>query len=356
MNLIIIFFTFFTALGIAYDRLTFDKSKISSHKKMVEWWFKIGNTIIPDYKQTVIQSFLGKLNFLTKHKIYSWKYLALTALISWVLTSMGAVFGEYMLHEDIDLPYFTLYFVNFPFDFLTIFITMRVVLLLSQKQNIIKFLSIILLHLSLTYALSVTCLVSNQLFGKAMEGQPVNSIFYPYNLHATDFYLKDSLKNDHFSDNVIITSKASSIVSLDQNVKSSFKVINNALKLKRTIDSGSMVYDITFIAKENNRSKVYKFTTYSSIPGGYIYGALSTFIPVLILLFFILLASIAKILFEISRVTAMILLDRFTESAIDKEKKKFSPEKFMPGTLTGILFGVISAFLALIKELIHFLN
>jgi hypothetical protein len=88
------------------------------------------------------------------------------------------------------------------------------------------------------------------------------------------------------------------------------------------------------------------------IPKGNVVGALSTFIPTLILLLTILISVFAKSIIEIVRIITVTLLDRYTQIAIEGERRIFNPEKFLPGTLTGLLLGVISAFFLLINELI----
>jgi hypothetical protein len=357
MQLTVCLIAFFTALGLAFDKLVPPGRKTHLHDRMVRRWFNIGSLVIPDYKTFVISKFLNAIKFITKYKIFSWPFFLWTVIISWLFTSLGSILEVLFNKEPIDLPFYPLYLVTYPFDFIAVLMVIKTSRLLLKEQNFIKLFLIILIHLSVTYLFAGLCIASAEKIGSSFSkfGQD-SGIFQSWNMSDSiknryKALIHDSLKNDGFSDSVKLEFKYINETPFLTETKSSLVAIKKALLFQqnpRFTVSSMMLIRVT----EDKRTKIYSIPSSVLIPEGNVVGALSTFIPTLILLLVILFSVFAKTIFAIARFVSTTLLDRFTQSGITGEKRIFLPENFLPGTITGVLLSVISAFILLVAELI----
>jgi hypothetical protein len=358
MQLTILLFTFFTALGLAFDKLVPPGRKIRLHDRMVQWWFKIGSLVIPDFKTFVISKFLNAIKFITKYKIFSWPFFLWTVFISWLFTSLGSILEVLFNKEPIDLPFYPLYLANYPFDFIAILLVIKTSRLILNEQNFIKLFLIILAHLSVTYLFAGLCIVSAERIGFSFSRYGQDSgVFQSWNMtedikNRYKAILHDSLKNDGFSDSVKLEFRYTDETPILTEIKYSLVAIKKALLFQQNpqfkISATALIR-----ATEDKRTKIYPVPSSVLIPKGNVVGALSTFTPTLILLLVILFSVVVKSIFAIARFVSTTLLDLITQNAITGERRIFLPENFLPGTVTGALLGVISAFILLIAYLIN---
>ncbi|MEZ4927572.1 MAG: hypothetical protein R3A50_14930 [Saprospiraceae bacterium] len=364
------------AAGKAFDSLLYEEEKPGLHLRLRQWLETIKKTSFPNLHLAVIES-----TYLFFHKMFDFnnkllRSILFTIITSWCVTTIFYYIGVFMLPENNKpiisvwhdyLPWYPVYLINLVFDFITIFVTLKVLIWIRGRSFIIAVLGL-LTDGFIAYFLFVVCLVTL-----------VPSMNLATRLNIGTLYTQESEFSEHLhGDGAITISSANlsklgyaestyemfqkdgfsdkAIMKFDRIDRSYFEIrfdamrkllsfksfYQNLIKRQPIIISGKIGMEVT----EGERSKTYYFinSRYNLSPVE-LALSLTTLIPTIIFIFFIMFFYLAKEIFFIVRGFFFRLLKT---SLIDES----SWDKFMPGTHIGSTLGLIIVILKLIDELI----
>ena len=371
MTIIIITISLFVALGKLLDSYMYKNEKIVLYNKMQAWINTISNTKTLELHVLMINWTIKQINKIFNFKSRPIKSIIKIILISWVLTSLMNIIGlahnsclfnciplEYW-HDY--LPWYPFYIVNFIFDFLTIAITIRILIIIKNKNLVVAslgiisdfiFSSILLIACLLCFSFANSFFLKLSFGSKFVDHQPKNiakdfqivnydkQVLTDLGLNPRIFH---TIENEGFSKNAILKIRRSNFyLQYLKEIPKSIAVffLGKEIYYKQN-------YDIE--VEESNNKMILKTYVLYPLPVFHVSTAMTTFFPLFIYLSILFLAYLSK---EISTLGRMFGL-RIFKSLIQRSSTE-DIFKFNPGIHIGILLSLIIVIIKLISEIIKF--
>jgi hypothetical protein len=339
-----ILFIAFTALGAVVDRFLVTRHRSALHTAMVRWWTKIYDTSIPELPASAARRVLKLGKFIFPWKMLSWQASVACIIISWSLTSAAFLLGKIIEGEPwhklpSELPLATVYFANFPYDLLTILLTVRVLQLLSASPNVGISFGIITLNIIVAGFLAVFCAASIQW---------ANDFAVKHNLpaaaqtrHDADELHRQQIKaalgpeyKDLDDDKIRLVSSESGFWEI---VAHAPRIIWNQFRYGCSDRPSAAVVTARPVANGETGETTVRFLT---LPCSYTWGAVlvsvSTFLPAVGYMLILSLLLVAKLVLKAVRGIVLYTLEALTEHDPTRE-----PKDFMPFTILGTALGTI---------------
>lgn len=143
------------ALGKALDLYLLKRQKSKLHIWLEKKWFWLDEQKIPDLFSIVARRTINVFQWVFGKKLFSWRVITLSVIISIFLTSLALFLGSYLdNNSDFEIrsvlisllsgrrSMILLYGVNYVFDLLTLLITFRLLLYIAEKRNFSRILLI----------------------------------------------------------------------------------------------------------------------------------------------------------------------------------------------------------------------
>lgn len=347
LNNIIAFSAFSAAFGIVFDRILLKRHKSQMHTMLVRWWVLLDNIALPnlhslmaDYTVRIINnSFLVRLGI--------WQAFVISLAISFMLTTFATHFGLHLENSTIDygswlqLPHFSMYFLNYFFDALTIIITYKLLKLISRSRFHIAVL-VAGVDMAIAFSLMVSCLaaffwVGNISFNARLYGTEPN-------VSWEEQWARKSLEKE--MSNQIFTSKANIIVQTKPNLSEQFGVSFKAINSILVNGLYEFREQVSVTVSEGHKEAHFLVSRWRAVGWYPILVASTTFFPTVLYIIVLLLLCVGKTVLALVQAAIMY----FLESATERDPKS-DPKEFMPGTLFGITVAAISALVKLVFEI-----
>lgn len=355
-------------LGYLFDQLTFNKNKSKAYSQIINLGRKIQKASFPELANIIIKSF-NRLVF----KIFDFKNrfflsIVLVLVFSWLATSLFSVFGKYqsLMVSGFDLedyrwhdylPMYSTYIVNIAFDFLTIFITVKIFTYIVEKAPVFKLLFIVL-DLIVAFFLAYLCYVC------ILE---TNKIEFPGHdkFARTSYNQKNQNNQYYFSDVIRIDDKVklSNWLGSENRMKVDLEKVDYAEiimfdpyvspkyyieRVYNSLKNSKYVIKSTGVLKVYSNEDIQQFTIQKrvEISNGFLFISLSTFLPSAIFFAILIFIMTSKMVFNFSKWLSHIIIGTMTEN-VDQNKI----QDFKPGTHIAKVLGVIVAVLNLLIEI-----
>jgi hypothetical protein len=285
-----IIFGFFVGAGALFDKLLLKHQKISVHNALYRWWFRLENTRIRNLYKLMAEYALKIAAIIFRWPLWSWQSFILLVVLSWILTSIASVIGYYLtpsIHNisPIPLPVYTVYILNFPFDFLTCFATFHVLKIIRKANMVISILAIIT---DIVIAGILVCVCYGVVWwggALALNNQSIGSEFV-HSYYAQDFINKNKrlLIKDGFTEKATVKIYYGNTPLLSS-VKEGFTFYYNRLIGKYCEISSIIEYEVI----EGKRAKRYQGTAISRNDNWFgMITPLTTFVPTFFYMFILL--------------------------------------------------------------------
>jgi hypothetical protein len=303
----------------------------------------IHDTRVPGFPALAASRALSVGKRIFPWKLISWQSALTCVIISWLVTSAANWFGDLSdgqpWYPFIDnLPIFTVYLANFPFDLATIFLTVRVLQWLRASPGVFTSIGLILVNITLAGLLAVLCAASI--------------------IKASDFarthHLPGAASGTHNAQTqfrkdiqTVLGENSANVEQVDFDDSSIKDLIVSAPSfLWRQIRYGN--------ASQNKQAVVKRERMVNGQPGGppeYIVLnlpisgywrtaliSLSTFLPVLMYMTILAVLLVAKLVLTAVRTITLFALESLTQHDPIRE-----PKDFLPFTMLGLLSGAIAS-------------
>lgn len=313
--------------GAILDRWLLDRLKPRLHHWLLERWNQLDETSIPDLPRLMVQWTLTVWQKVFPWRLFPWQSLGICFVLSWVLTSIatliaGMLDGGYSSPRM--LPWFTLYLVNFPFDFLTLAITIRL-LHLIQRASTLKVLALIVFDVLLALSLAALGLVAMLQTGD-FELNPARLTEAKANM-ASDPELERLLELNEKRRLGEVPSSA-----IEAYFSSAPAILADAARGKRHILYRPHPTDWPIV----------------QVRWAAILASITTLVPTVAYISFLVFMITAKLALQAIRASTMYYLEHATQKDPERE-----PKEFMPFTLIGISLGFAGTMLKkLIEEML----
>lgn len=338
---------FFAGIGAAIDRFTLARHKTLLHQTLIRFWVNIDDWDVRDYPKYLAASVLS-INEYWRTWAFVSKSLSVFS-VSWVLTSSAYLLGTYLdgtvgFYSIVPLPIFTYYAVNMVFDLATVYVTLRVLLVIKNSSTLAGFM-----------ALLVDAVLAVTLAAGCYTGMATVENYHGYLAWipgvsgqveaATARYrkaMRSQLAEDGFSQGANIEIREQAEV---------FKLFISAFEIFVKVPRDGVSYlppdTVKFFVSEDDRQVVYEVPIKTSYVTwyGFLVSA-TTLIPTLILVLILIVMILSKLVTIASKSVALYFLELATQPDPASQ-----PKEFMPFTLLGILFGVIAGLLKLIGNI-----
>ena len=342
---------FFTAAGVVVDRLWLRRKKPALHHKLTEWWLRLDASKIGEIPKLMAGWVLGLGKQIFRWPLLSWQTLVLLLIASWILTTASTILG-YMIDTIIlrvntydnlvdALPFYWIYITNLPFDIITIMVTgwiLRFVL----RSSVVKSMAAVLFDILIAALLVWICMASIiWIDDRAAE----------YNFPGYELFLTEYVGNSIPSiQQMALDDGFSKEAKVKKYAKSSFlEILSHTRKdyvtlfLEGTGASTTYNREVFYEIIEGQRSEKYVEPAALVVTWRVFLVATTSFIPTFAymtaMLIFLLAAMMVK--------ATMHLLELATQS-----DPRTHPEKFIPFTLLGSLFGLMAIFAKLMAHLV----
>lgn len=348
---------FFSAAGVAFDKFLLNKQKNKLHTLMVAWWDRLDNTQIPDLHKLMASFTISGFQKVFGFQLFSFRSIALAVLFSFFLTSGAAIVGQiidgsmkelsyYFENKLVPLMHFYTYVVNFLFDALTIMITLKVLSIIRSKGRLIST-ALILLDVILALILSIGCLTLSSAIGRfSLEHKLVWTSQIATEQETLEAVVKKYTEENNaaFRYEEVVTIFPIKYSNLERMKIATHSIIDFLIS-----GSNSYSYNTTIRVELNQESLRKKITipyTFKHFLLYHILFSLTTFIPIFLYLSIFVIIVIAKPVLAICKVITMYVLEVATES-----NPSINHKDFIPGTMFGILIGLVTALGKAIIEL-----
>ena len=338
-----VIFGLFVGAGALFDKLLLKHQKILIHNALYRWWFRLENTKIRNLYKLMAEYALEIAGMIFRWPLWSWQSFILLVILSWILTSIASLIGYHwtpQMHRisPIPLPIYTVYILNFPFDLLTCYATFHV-LKIIRKANIV--ISILAIMIDILIAGILVCFCYGVIWwgsDLAFNNQSIGSEFS--NSYFKQHFINNNKKvltKDGFTEKATVNIYYKN--SLLSYIKDGFSFYYKRLLGKYCESSYIIEYELI----EGKKTKIYQAITIDSNDDWFrMITPLTTFVPTFFYMFILLFLLVGKFIIE----SAMHLLSVMTEPNPEKD-----PKEFIPGTLLGLLCGVIASLSKAIVEI-----
>ncbi len=344
----------FVAVGAAIDHLLIRHQKNAWHRKMTAWWMKIYETQLVDIGKLMAKSTLNVLEKVFKWPLLSWQTFFLSVLLSFFATSLAGMIGSYFdkdLAWYITLPLFGAYLLNYPFDILTVAVTIKVLQQLRYSAPVVSLL-LVLIDIVVAFILASFCLtalcwgseLTEEYFSDFLKKQRLT--FRNPNIIADLKKLENRTKYWIISENKEellkhgIDLEHAEIEVLETLRDYVFLLSNTPLMLfaKAANKKIDLIARVRVIVKDDTKEAILLLKVRHELNWSGFFMSCTTLIPTAAYMTILVLMLLAKMLLEALRVVSMQLLERITQDDPD-----YDPDKFKPGTLFGYLFSGVAA-------------
>ena len=159
--------TLITAAGIAIDKLLLDRQKGTLRAKLAEWWVFVDELRFKDIATDAALGLLRLKTLLFGDRLLSLRFVIVAAALSVSVTSAAIVAGDAIWFADrggifAALEYFPqrkpmwLYLTNFVLDFITLFVTFRL-LDIFVRVNVVAKVGIVTVDFIVALLLAISC-------------------------------------------------------------------------------------------------------------------------------------------------------------------------------------------------------
>ncbi|MDP8206328.1 MAG: hypothetical protein P9L92_06660 [Candidatus Electryonea clarkiae] len=327
--------TAFVAIGYVADNILRKEDKKSLHLRMTAWWIKIDESRLHTLPAIMANCALKQARKIYKWRFWSWQSLLVSIVISWVFTSIACILGLLLdntlfLISPIPLPIFTVYLANFPYDLITVIITLNVLFIVSKHRAIVSILAIVV-DLLIAFLLTLICFASINF---------LNDMASNYKLPGSGF------SQEYYNNNFLQILKENNEIPPDISVDDITVDMIYDLNFKRELlNSFDQLFNIarygetTCLSSTSPIVRIPKLDFETHMTGTFSLGwsrlflCCTTFIPTLIYLSILIVLLIAKLIV----LSFMHLLERITE-----DDPSLKPKEFRPFFLFGLLFSVFA--------------
>jgi hypothetical protein len=323
----------FVSLGTAFDRLMLRRQKVALHTSLVSWWVRVHEASLRDLSRDAANRLRAIINVFPENK--RWLYVFISSIvISALITTLAQYAGELIDfdgHFEWRLPMWLYYVINYLFDLLTVLVTYKLVGIVA-RGNMLQSLLAICTDAFLALVLAVTCL-----FSLTVAADYVAVVFDERD--RVDYVaekLSDSLRVDAAVLSNDITIDAVDINYLQRVVRSAEWLTALYHLDPDAIESDTVIHHVSVRTSPEKREFSLRIPILPKSWWGLVVSA-STLIPTILFLSLLVIALFAKFTIVCFRRAALHLLELITE--IDPQSE---PEKFVPATLLGLLFGVLT--------------
>ncbi len=394
---IVLILSIFPIIGAFVDKMLLARQKGTLHLLMVQWWNRLDDTKLPDLHRFIAKNTRKALRGAFRYNYSKLRKIFILVLVSWVFTSSAALIALYLdstslivsESPQINLPIFTVYIVNLVFDVLAISITYYFLSVIELKSYVISIV-VIILHIILSIILILACytsllFASTYAFNHSWLGTGVGNtlnrssfvedrkfmVIYKY--YAIKFYknepILDENKEDYIHKNEVTEKLILNKLGMEWDELISQTLYHSTIKEYynyRTIwkkfwgditgkkrDYRSTIYFNTIFRLNEKipisikQMKVGCTTSQLGPSRSFPFMASTVFFPTLIYLLFLLFVVIAKVILSCMKFSIMHFLEVTTE-----QDPLANPKSFIPGTMIGLVFGIIAVIINLLLELI----
>ena len=333
----------FSGIGAIVDKILVSRHRSALHLSMVRWWTTIYDLSIPAFPALAAQRVLTFGKFIFPWKLISWQSVIATFIFSWCITSAAQLTGYALDGEPwskllSDLPLATVYIANYPYDLITVILTVRVLQLLRNSPRLTVSFPIILLNIIVTGILTVLCFISI-LFA--------DTIAVKYNLpEAAKAKQEHEQRRQHDIERALGSNYVDVVeqrVALTDGgmwhaLRAAPLVIWNQVRYGNS-SSGTTIVTARPVTNERPGQTTEKILKVP-VTGRWaaVFVALSTFVPTLGYMLVLIGLLIAKIILAGVRSIVLYTLEVLTEHDPLRE-----PKDFMPFTLLGLTIGTITS-------------
>jgi hypothetical protein len=374
---ILICSTFLISVGKAFDYLSYNSEKALVYQNLKKFGERIDNTNFPNLLNLVFEK-----TFLFFDKYFNWKKEPITTIIriiflSWLFTTFISFLVKYNPACNCDtpsfsfyeigktLPFYDVYLINFIFDLITVYLTLKIFKFIHQKKTYTA-ITFIIIDLLISFFLSWSCFtvleqsqwlkLDNKLpfyekFNRNSNNLELEILDnFEYSLliknksDLSNYLKKSNIKNfnvENIPENVSgkIYKKMDNVSFQDyfEQVKSFIK--NDSLKKTRT-------HNIVLNYDSKTETHVIRCNiAVSSKIAGY---SLSSFLPILFYAFLLFIVILSKPILYLSKTISKRIINTSIQDVNENEIFKFKP-----GGHFGAVLSIIIAIFELIKELLN---
>lgn len=341
-------------VGAGFDRILLRRQKNTLYHALIVWWDRLDDTRVPDLPKLMADWILSASKHILKWPVISWQTAVIYIFVSFLLTTAATIFG-FILDKGFFhffptiLPTFVGYVSNLIFDLITIIATVKVIFIVKKFNPLISLIAIIGDIVIAAILAIVSLSVYVRLDDMIWEHSSLSGTSYVHKHYEDAFRksLKNALAADGFTENTHLR--------IHKGITFFDYITSLPRRLRETISKGRSTEEkiVTVYAKDEstNKYKSYKVKAKNHVRWFEVMIAGTMFVPTFFYLSILLFMIISKAVLSSSRLLILHFLEVLAQNDPVKE-----PKEFMPGTLTGILFGIVAALANGIVQLIKLHN
>jgi len=136
------------AIGTGLDKFLIDHDKGRLHDFLLRAWIVLDETTVPNLPKLISSKIITAFQKMFGTNFFSFKAIVSTFMISTILTILALHIGNYILYRHLTLERFDYIIliaiiINYPFDFITTFITYKAMHVINSSSLIYKCLAAI---------------------------------------------------------------------------------------------------------------------------------------------------------------------------------------------------------------------
>jgi len=321
---------------------------------LLKWWVGLDETRVADLPKLMAHRSLTVLRTVLGSKLFSLRSMAFVAIYTFLSTSVFWIVGnkvdetwEFTLqHSVVPLPLFTVYAVNTIFDFLTLTVTIAALSLL-HKQRYALGITAIVCDVIIAYVLLIACVGtlvwSNERYASLpLPFAEVTEDFREVNVRFSYYGgMKEHLIADGFSESVSLSRKQGEPDLI------SYLRLASIIGYHAFLTGFEVTETVYITAVEGSKEKTYmvKHSVRPATPTWLM--SATTFIPTVAWMALLLITATSKMVLSVAKLSAMRILEVLTEADVDSK-----PQSFMPGTLMGVSFGLVTALIKVVVDVL----
>jgi hypothetical protein len=336
-----------TLSGAALDRLMLRRQKVVLYSAMIGWWVRIHETPIRDMGRDTAVFTRGFIDRTPMDRRWR-RIVGITVLISLVLTTAAAYVGQLADRNgrfDFAPASWIFYLINLAFDLATVLVTYKLLGIVA-RGGFVKPLFAVIADATIAFILAVVCLWS-----LTVASDIFSSKWWAFIPDGNAEYYAQVVSD---SVDMQATELTSDLESGDVDVNYRRRVVYSARWIGGLLYSDlSQLPADTVVQHVKVSTNIHSTREYlipiPTRPTSWwgITIAVSTLLPTAMFLSFLTLVIIAKVVVEFFRTVVLHILEVLTEM-----NPAVYPEKFAPGTLFGLFFGVLGAASKLLTDLV----
>jgi hypothetical protein len=336
-----------TLCGAALDRVMLRRQKLALYSAMIEWWVRIHETPIRDLGRDTAAFTRGFIDRVPRDRRWR-RVVGITVLISLALTTAAAYIGQLADRNgifDFAVASWLFYLINLTFDLATVWVTYSLLGVVA-RGGLVKSMFAVIADASIALILAIVCLwsltVAADIFSRKWWAfiPDENEEYYAQVLADSIGVLPDEIISDL------------ELGGIDVNYRR--RVVYSARWIGGLLhgDLSQLPADtvIQYVRVQNNAHSAQQYSVRVPTKPTSWWGvtvAASTLLPTAVFLTFLSITILAKGVVEFFRFVVLHILEVLTEM-----NPAVYPEKFAPGTLFGLFFGVLGAACKLLTDLV----